>query len=41
MLMNVEVGRQALMIGYINAFTAYSALALLTLPLILLVRWRR
>jgi DHA2 family multidrug resistance protein len=40
-LLSTEIGRQALMIGYINAFTAYSALALMTLPLILLVRWRR
>jgi MFS transporter, DHA2 family, multidrug resistance protein len=35
-----EVGRQALMIGYINAFLAYTVCALLVLPLILLVRWR-
>ncbi|HYE03531.1 MAG TPA: MFS transporter [Phycisphaerales bacterium] len=35
-----EVGRQALMIGYINAFIAYTVCALLVLPLILLVRWR-
>jgi MFS transporter, DHA2 family, multidrug resistance protein len=36
-----EVNRQALMIGYINAFTAYAALALITIPLIFLVRWRK
>jgi DHA2 family multidrug resistance protein len=35
-----EVQRQALMIGYINAFLAYSVCAMLVLPLILLVRWR-
>jgi len=40
-LLNSELNRQALMIGYINAFTAYAALALLTLPLIFLVRWRK
>ena len=41
MLLSAEVGRQALMIGYINAFKAYAILALLTLPLIFLVRWRK
>jgi MFS transporter, DHA2 family, multidrug resistance protein len=38
--LGAEVQRQALMIGYINAFLAYSICALLVLPLILLVRWR-
>jgi len=33
-----EVGRQAFMIGYINAFTAYTILSLAVLPLVLLVR---
>jgi len=41
MLLSVEVNRQALMIGYINAFKAYAVLALMTLPLIFLVRWRK
>jgi len=36
-----EVQRQALMIGYINAFIAYSLCAVLVLPLIFLVRWRQ
>ncbi|MEM9683339.1 MAG: DHA2 family efflux MFS transporter permease subunit [Pseudomonadota bacterium] len=33
-----EVGRQALMIGYINAFTAYTILSLAVLPLVFFVR---
>ena len=33
-----EVGRQAFMIGYINAFTAYTILSLAVLPLVLFVR---
>jgi len=33
-----EVGRQAFMIGYINAFTAYTVLSLAVLPLVLFVR---
>ena len=33
-----EVGRQAFMIGYINAFTAYTILSLAVLPLVVLVR---
>jgi DHA2 family multidrug resistance protein len=41
LLLSNEVNRQALMIGYINAFTAYAVLALMTLPLIFLVRWRK
>jgi len=36
-----EVQRQALMIGYINAFVAYAACALLVVPLVFLVRWRQ
>ena len=34
----VEVGRQAFMIGYINAFTAYTVLSLAILPLVFFVR---
>jgi len=33
-----EVGRQALMIGYLNAFTAYTLLSLAVLPLVFFVR---
>jgi DHA2 family multidrug resistance protein len=33
-----EVGRQAFMIGYINAFTAYTLLSLAVLPLVFFVR---
>jgi DHA2 family multidrug resistance protein len=33
-----EVGRQASMIGYINAFTAYTVLSLAVLPLVFFVR---
>jgi DHA2 family multidrug resistance protein len=33
-----EVGRQAFMIGYINAFTAYTVLSLAILPLVFFVR---
>ena len=33
-----EVGRQAYMIGYINAFTAYTLLSLAVLPLVFFVR---
>jgi DHA2 family multidrug resistance protein len=33
-----EVGRQAAMIGYINAFTAYTVLSLAVLPLVFFVR---
>ena len=33
-----EVGRQAFMIGYINAFTAYTILSVVVLPLVFFVR---
>ena len=33
-----EVGRQAFMIGYINAFTAYTVLSIAVLPLVFFVR---
>ncbi len=36
-----EVARQASMIGYLDSFWAFSATALVVLPLILLVRWKR
>lgn len=36
-----EMGRQALMIGYINAFTFYTLTAVVCLPLLLLVRFKR
>ena len=36
-----EVARQASMIGYLDSFWAFSATALVVLPLILLVRWTR
>ena len=36
-----EVQRQALMIGYINAFHLFAVTSALVIPLILLVRWRR
>ena len=36
-----EIARQASMIGYLDSFWAFSATALLVLPLILLVRWKR
>jgi MFS transporter, DHA2 family, multidrug resistance protein len=36
-----EVARQAAMLGYIDAFAFYVATALVVLPLVLLVRWKR
>jgi DHA2 family multidrug resistance protein len=36
-----EIARQASMIGYLDSFWAFSATALVVLPLILLVRWKR
>ncbi|HTO50552.1 MAG TPA: DHA2 family efflux MFS transporter permease subunit [Burkholderiales bacterium] len=36
-----EVARQAAMLGYIDAFVFYVATALVVLPLVLLVRWKR
>jgi len=36
-----EVARQAAMLGYVDSFLAFSATALVVLPLILLVRWKR
>ena len=38
--LSVEVGRQAAMIGYVNAFYLFTATALVVVPLILLIRWR-
>ena len=39
--MQDEVARQASMIGYLDSFWAFAATALVVLPLILLVRWKR
>ena len=39
--LQAEVARQASMIGYLDSFWAFSATALVVLPLILLVRWKR
>jgi MFS transporter, DHA2 family, multidrug resistance protein len=39
--MESEIARQASMIGYLDSFWAFSATALVVLPLILLVRWKR
>jgi DHA2 family multidrug resistance protein len=36
-----EVARQAAMIGYLDAFVFFVATALVVLPLVLLVRWKR
>jgi DHA2 family multidrug resistance protein len=36
-----EVARQAAMIGYLDTFVFFIATALLVLPLVLLVRWKR
>ena len=36
-----EVTRQSAMIGYIDAFVFFIATALVVLPLVLLVRWKR
>jgi DHA2 family multidrug resistance protein len=36
-----EVARQAAMLGYIDAFMFYIATALVVVPLVLFVRWRR
>ena len=36
-----EVGRQAMMVGYANAFALYAALSFVALPLLLFVRIRR
>src|SRR5687767_11325286 len=36
-----EIARQASMIGFLDSFWAFSATALVVLPLILLVRWKR
>lgn len=36
-----EIARQASMIGYLDSFWAFAATALVVLPLILLVRWKR
>jgi DHA2 family multidrug resistance protein len=39
--LHAEVGRQASMLGFIDAFWAFSVVAVVVLPLILLVRWKR
>jgi DHA2 family multidrug resistance protein len=36
--MGGEIGRQAAMLGYLNAFGLYTAACVVVLPLILLVR---
>ena len=36
-----EIARQATMLGYLDTFWAFSATALVVLPLIALVRWKR
>jgi DHA2 family multidrug resistance protein len=36
-----EVARQAAMIGYLDAFVFFVVTALVVLPLVLLVRWKR
>jgi DHA2 family multidrug resistance protein len=36
-----EIERQASMIGYLDAFWFFSATALVVLPLVLFVRWKR
>jgi DHA2 family multidrug resistance protein len=36
-----EVARQAAMIGYLDSFVFFIATALVVLPLVLLVRWKR
>jgi DHA2 family multidrug resistance protein len=36
-----EIARQASMLGYLDSFWAFAATALVVLPLILLVRWKR
>ena len=39
--LGAEVNRQAMMVGYSNSFALYTALAFVTLPLLLLVRIKR
>jgi DHA2 family multidrug resistance protein len=39
--LEAEIARQASMLGYLDSFWVYSATALVVLPLILLVRWKR
>jgi DHA2 family multidrug resistance protein len=39
--LEAEIARQSAMIGYLDSFWAFSATALVVLPLILLVRWKR
>ena len=41
MMLSGELGRQAAMVGYVNAFLLYGFTGLLVLPMILLVRFRR
>ncbi len=41
MALSGEMSRQAAMIGYLNAFYLFALTALATLPLLLLIRWRR
>jgi DHA2 family multidrug resistance protein len=38
--LEAEIARQASMLGYLGSFWAFSATALLVLPLIVLVRWK-
>ena len=38
--LHAEIGRQASMLGYIDAFWAFAAAAVVVLPLIALVRWK-
>ena len=40
-ILSGELGRQAAMVGYVNAFFLYGATGLLVFPLILLVRFKR
>jgi DHA2 family multidrug resistance protein len=41
MALGAETMRQATMIGYLNSFALFSLTALLAVPLVFLVRWRR
>ena len=40
-MLEAEIRRQAAMVGYLDSFWAFSATALVVLPLVLLVRWKR
>ena len=39
--LSAEMNRQAAMLGYIDAFWAFALAAVVVLPLIALVRWKR